>query len=427
MVSAFNTQRFCFFLGYSTGRPSILGDVKVEDFSPEAPGSFVPTIEGAEAFVPAPLPSSVQLPPPTVRLLAQAENALGRLSGIAAREFNPYLVASPLLHREAILSSRMEGTVTTPEQLVLFEAGTRPEGAAPEAVEDAQEVLNYIHAMRRGLELLEELPVCLRLIKAVHGVLLDGVRGDRERPGEFRTSQNHIRGRLSEDIADARFVPPPPREMEACLHDLEAYLNRDLAPDHDPLLVQLALTHYQFETIHPFRDGNGRVGRLLLPLLLCAHERLERPVLYLSAYFERHRDLYVDLLLAVSQAGEWIPWIDFFLRGVRESAAEAAEHATALLELRKRYSRRFQKGRSSALLIRLIDRLFQTPFITIREAATLLDVTNQAAANNIHKLEEAGILEKVSGRRRKQVFIAREIMSFMRDSPPTSRGDQASP
>lgn len=388
-----------------------------KEFTELAPGRLVPTTGGVQAFVPDPLPENLELRGATVRLLAAAENALGRLAGTTAREFNPFLVASPLLRREAILSSRIEGTITTPEQLVLLEAeGDEPRRRSrPDA--DTQEVLNYVRAMHRGVELLKSLPVSLRLIREVHGVLLTGVRGERERPGEFRQSQSWIRGTLDADISNARFIPPPPPDMRKALHDLESYLNRDQTPDRDPLLVQLALIHYQFEAIHPFRDGNGRIGRLLIPLLLVSHRRLDGPLLYLSAFFERNRDRYMDLLLRVSQLGDWVSWIDFFLRGVYESASEANEQALALLDLRQQYHRRVQKGRSSALLIRLIDELFQRPSITISQAAALLNVTGPAARNNVHRLVSEGILREVTGRKRNQVFVADEIVSFMYDAP----------
>lgn len=396
--------------------------MKSEDFQESAPGSLIPTAGGALAFAPDPLPEQLALGSATVRLLAQAENALGRLAGTTAREFNPYLVGSPMLHREAILSSRIEGTITTPEQLVLVQAESS-RGRRATADEDTYEVLNYIESMIHGIRRLEDLPVCLRLIREVHEKLLTGVRGGRERPGEFRTDQNWVRGRLDDSIHNARFVPPPVREMTEALEGFERYLNRPPSPEHDPVLIQLALIHYQFETIHPFRDGNGRVGRLLIPLLLCSYGRLDSLILYLSAFFEKNRDLYVDLLLHVNQTGEWEPWIDFFLRGVLESSEESVAQATELLALRQRYHRQFQKGRSSALLIKLIDRLFQTPSITIASAAEHLEVSNQAASNNIKKLAEAGILHETTGRRKGQVFLAAEIMNFMYDTPSESTDD----
>lgn len=367
------------------------------------------------AFVPNPLPRGITLGYETVSLLAEAERAVGRLAGTTAREFNPYLVGSPLLHREAILSSRMEGTLTTPEQLVMLEAEKRTPQESGPAEEDTQEVLNYVRAMQRGLELLEKIPVSLRLIKALHCVLLTGVRGNRQAPGEFRRSQNFIAGPRSELIEDARYVPPPVPQMKEALDRLEKYLHDESVPD--PFLVRLALVHYQFEAIHPFRDGNGRVGRLLISLMLIGQGRLNSPLFYLSGFLERHRNTYVDLLLRVSQEGDWEAWLNFLLRGVAESSKEATDQAVALLNLRQKYHRQFQEERSSARLIRLVDRLFQTPSITINEAAEVLDLSPQGAAYNIHKLEKHGILREATGKKRYQVFVADEILSFLYDTP----------
>ena len=237
--------------------------------------------------------------------------------------------------------------------------------------------------------------------------------------GEFRTAQNWI-GRSGEPIHAARFVPPPVPEMLAALDDLELALNEP-TPDL-PLLVRLALLHYQFEAIHPFRDGNGRIGRLLMALLLVSSGRLRDPLLYLSAYFERHRDAYMDLLLRVSQTGDWPAWLQFFLRGVLESAEETVEHAEGLLALRHRYHAMFQRARSSGLLQRLIDELFQAPAITIGRAAEVLGVTHAAAAYNLRKLVAAGIVSEQTGRRRDQRFVALGILAFMRDAPARPAG-----
>ena len=390
-------------------------------FSPQSPGRLVPTIQGAQAFVPDPVPRRLDLDLRTIALLAEAEHAVGRLAGTAGRLVNPYLVGSPLLHREAILSSRIEGTLTTPEQLVMLEATG---GAAEVQASDreAREVLNYVRAMQHGVRRLRELPVCLRLIREVHGVLLDGVRGEGERPGEFRTAQNWI-GRSGEPIHAARFVPPPVPEMLAALDDLEHALN-DPAPDW-PLLVRLALLHYQFEAIHPFRGGNGRIGRLLMALLLVSSGRLRDPLLYLSAYFERHRDTYMDLLLRVSQVGDWPTWLHFFLRGVLESAQETIDHAEGLLALRQRYHETFQRARSSGLLQRLVDELFRSPAITMGRTAEILGVTHAAAAYNLRKLVAAGIIVEQTGRRRGQLFVALGILAFMRDAPTRPEGRAA--
>jgi Fic family protein len=389
-------------------------------FTPGSPGHLVPTTEGALAFVPDPLPRHLDLQLATIRLLAEAENAIGRLGGTAGRLVNPYLVGSPLLHREAILSSRIEGTITTPEQLVALEAAGG-EVRAPDP--EAREVLNYIRAMEHGVRRLQDLPVCLRLLREVHEVLLTGVRGDRERPGEFRTGQNWI-GRRGDSIHEARFVPPPVPEMLAALDDFERALNE---PGELPLLVRLALLHYQFEAIHPFRDGNGRVGRLLVALLLVSSGRLREPLLYLSAHFERHRDAYMDLLLRVSQTGDWTAWLDFCLRGVLESAREAVDQAEGLVALRERYHAMFLRARSSGLLQRLVDELFRTPAMSIGRAAGVLGVTPAAAAANVQKLVAAGILVEHTGRRRDRLFVAPDILAFMRDAPPPAPRGEGTP
>jgi Fic family protein len=388
------------------------------------------TIQGALAFVPAPLPRGIPLSGPTLRLLTRAEHSLGHLNGATGKLVNPFLLGSPLLRREAILSSRIEGTITSPEELVLFEAGSPPTESRREA--DTREVANYIRAMTHGLARLQQLPVSLRLIRELHAELLRGVRGGTHMPGEFRDSQNFI-ARLGDPIEKARFVPPPVPEMKEALAALETYLHiepqsaaaegishevhRDLAP----LLVRLALIHYQFEVIHPFRDGNGRVGRLLIPLLLISHGKLRQPVLYLSAYFERNRPQYYDRLLHVSHTGQWEQWLDFFLRGIDESSRESVEQVEGLLDLRERWHSQFHSARSSALLLKLIDALFQSPSITIGRAAKLLGVTEASASYNIKKLVDGGILQERTGRKWAQIFIAMDILRFMDDSAPGNR------
>ena len=360
--------------------------------------------------MPDPLPEAIDLSAEAVALLADAEHALGRLSGTTSRLVNPYLVGQPLLRREAILSSRIEGTVTTPEQLALLEAAGDP--AVPDAriAADTREVLNYVRAMERGIELLRDLPLCLRLLRETHRVLLDGVRGGTDSPGEFRTVQNWI-GQRGRPIGDARFVPPPPADMQSALADFERWMN---APRTGlPLLVRLAMVHYQFEVIHPFRDGNGRIGRLLLPLILIASNRLSEPVLYLSDYLERRRQAYVDHLLAVSTDGAWDDWFRFFLEGIADSAARSLSHAEELLRLHADYHGRVRSARSSGLLAALIDALFRVPSITMAQTARLLEITPAAASHNVRRLVELGILSEATGRRRNQVFVAREIIGVL--------------
>lgn len=367
-------------------------------------------VEGdAVSFVPNPLPDDLPLDRHSTRLLSDAEHAIGRLAGTTARLVNPYLIGCPLLHREAILSSRIEGTITSPEQLVLLEAGAAESGDEQQR-QDTREVRNYIRAMEHGLA--SPLPLSLRLIRDLHRVLVDGVRGNRERPGEFRSVQNFI-GRPSDSIHTARYVPPPVREMHACLDDLERRLHRE--DEALPILVKGALVHYQFEAIHPFRDGNGRVGRLLIPLMLVRGERLPQPVLYLSAYLERNRERYMDLLADVSRTGAWLAWVHFFLRGVEESAVESLEQAEAILALRQRYHDAVRDARSFGHLQRLIDELFVSPSITIALAAGKLGVTPAAASGHIKKLVAAGVLREWTGRRRDQVFVAPDILAFMRN------------
>jgi Fic family protein len=356
------------------------------------------------------MPESVPLGSESVRLLSEAEYALGRLAGSAGRLINPYLIGQPLLRREAILSSRIEGTYTTPEQLVLLEAGAASPDATTRSAEDTREVLNYVRAMEEGLRLLEKLPVSLRLLKEVHRVLLAGVRVDAERPGVFRDAQNYI-GARGASIRQARFVPPPVREMHEALARWENDLHQQ--PDPLPLVVRLAVAHYQFEAIHPFRDGNGRVGRLLIPLLLCERERLPTPLLYMSAYFDQHREEYMAGLLAVSTGGAWEEWVRFFLSGVVESANESLRFTDELLALRERYHEMVRSARSSGLLAKLIDELFRVPSITIRQTEHLLSVTPASASSNLQKLAKLGIVVEVTGRTRGQMFVAHDILSFL--------------
>lgn len=394
------------------------------DFTPDSPGRLVPTLGGALAFAPDPMPADLRLGSATVRLLSEAEYALGHLTGSAGRLVNPYLIGQPLLRREAILSSRIEGTFTTPEQLVLLEAGV-PSGDDERLMADTREVLNYVRAMEHGLELLKGLPVSRRLVREIHGVLLDGVRGGQDRPGEFRKEQNYIGSRHA-PISDARFVPPPVPEMEEALDRWELDLHTESDPV--PLLARIAIAHYQFEAIHPFRDGNGRVGRLLIPLLLCERKRLSDPLLYMSAFFDRHRQEYVDLLLRVSTHGDWEAWISFFLRGVAQCARDGQTLTQGLLTLRDRYHGAIRTSRSSGLLATLVDELFRMPSTTIRQVAERLDVTDATAADLLAKLESLSIVAEATGRRRNRVFVAREIIDFMgRDLGAGPSSNEASP
>lgn len=384
-------------------------------FTATSPGQLVPTFGGVQAFVPAPLPRVLDLDLATVRLLATAERRLGALGGGTGRLVNPWLLAAPFLRQEAILSSRIEGTITTPEQLALLEVAGADAADGGERGEDTREVANFVRATEHALRELDRLPVSVRLLRDTHRILMTGVRGDRERPGELRDAQNFIGA--ESDIRRARFVPPPHTELPGLLDDFERYVN-DPEPEL-PLLVRVALAHYQFEAIHPFRDGNGRIGRLLVLLLLVRDGALPAPLLPVSTFLERHRERYMDLLLAVSVDGAWLPWIRFFLEAVAESAAHASAQVDGLFALRDRWHVWLQSTRSSALLLKLVDALSQSPALSVNQAAALLGVSYAAAGANVQKLVDGGILVEATGRRRGRVFLTPEIMRVVRGELPS--------
>ena len=380
-----------------------------EDFTADAPGRLVVAPEGHLAYVPDPLPSQFALELSTVNLLADAERALGELKGVGQRLPNPHLLINPFLRREAVLSSRIEGTTTGLQQLLLFE--TAPSDEPGDS--DVREVANYVAALELGFSLLEKLPVSLRLIREVHERLMQDVRGQEQRPGEFRHIPNLIghRGAIPDT---ARFVPPPVKEMHAALHDLERYIGE--RRDDLPFLIQLALVHYQFEVIHPFMDGNGRVGRLLIALQLRERAYLPQPLLYLSAYFEYHRDAYRDHLLAVSRSGTWTEWIDFFLQGVAEQSTDTVQRSYQLLDLLQRYQSWALSTTRSANLARLVELVLVRPVISISNVEEWLGVTQPGASRLVQQLVDRGILEEVTGRQRNRRFAALEILEIL-DAP----------
>jgi Fic family protein len=389
--------------------------MKSEAFKQGATGRLVATIDGCCAFIPDPLPPqrSLDLQPLVMRLVA-ASQALGELSGMGSTMSNPYLLVRPLLRREAVASSRIEGTVASIEQLVLFEAGVDVANEAP----DAGEVHNYVRALEHGIRRLHELPVCLRLMNELHAILLGGVRdhrGARVAPGEFRRTQNWIGARR---IQDARYVAPPPQEVMPTLDALEKYIQSEQRDF--PLLVRVALIHYQFEAIHPYPDGNGRVGRLLIPLILCERKALSQPLLYLSNYFERNRDEYIDLMLDISQVGSWERWIEFFVRGVEQECRDTIETIRSLQALRADFEQRIQRARSSVLLGKLIDLLFESPVVTVPHAARKLEISYNAAKNNLERLAQAKVVEPAS-RGSRNYWIAREILHVMAQETASER------
>jgi Fic family protein len=375
------------------------------DFTEKAPGRPIRTAQDYWAFVPQPLPPALEIDWDLANTLSEADRSLSELSGVARALPNPHLLIAPFVRREAVLSSRIEGTQAGFSDLLFFEAA--PSAKPP--IEDVKEVANYVSALEHGLARLKDLPVSLRLIREMHERLMHGVRGDSMTPGEFRRSQNWI-GPPGCTLADAAFVPPPVAEMTQALSDFEKYLHE---PPVLPPLVRLALIHYQFEAIHPFVDGNGRIGRLLITLLLCVEGLLPQPLLYLSAFFERHRQEYYRLLMAVSQSGSWTPWIAYFLRGIAEQSSDAVKRANLLLSLRQRYREKMQSARSSALLLQMVDDLFSTPALDVSSASKRLNVTPRAAQLNVDKLIKSGILKEATGRRRNRIFVAAEIIDII--------------
>lgn len=363
---------------------------------------------GYWAFVPPPLPPDLTFDAELVAAMSQADQGIGLLAGAGGWLPNPHLLIRPFLRREAVLSSRIEGTVATVTDLVLFEVSAETESRTP----DVREVANYVVALERALRPDRVLPLSKRLVRDLHRDLMTGVRGEHMTPGEFRTSQNWI-GPPNCSLDEATFVPPPVEEMRGCLDAFESYLH---ASSDLPSLVRLALIHYQFEAIHPFLDGNGRVGRLLITLLLHEWQLLPQPLLYLSAYFERRRDEYYERLLAVSMEGAWVPWIRFFLEGIAEQCTDAVQRAQRLFALRERYHRDLHATRTSALPLRLVDHLFERPATTIGQAAGVLDVTWRAASLNVDKLVDAGILREATGRERNRIFVAQEILDLLKDA-----------
>lgn len=385
--------------------------MNLDDFSASPSGSLAPTIQGAMAFVPDPLPPKLVLEP-VIATLTEAATRLGELSGVGRTLPNPYLLVRPFQRKEAVASSNIEGTVTSLSDLMLLEAGADERDRPP----DTREVQNYVHALEHAIERLAQLPVCLRLIREIHTILLTGVRthrGAEFSPGEFRADQNWIGGSLTQ-IERARFVPPPPNQVMPTLDALEKFIQSPPDPEL-PLLVRLALIHYQFETIHPFPDGNGRVGRLLIPLILCEQGGLSQPLLYMSTYFERNQDEYIDRLYEVSRSGDWLGWINFFLRGVSEQSIDTIVRARRLLDLQSAYHDRIPSNRASGNLHRLIDSVFEAPYFTIRAAGHHLNVTYAAARNNVEKLVAADILSEVQVRMRPKVFVAHEVFSIIHD------------
>ena len=385
------------------------------------------TVRGAggySAFVPAPLPPPLVWDEELVATLSDADRAVGRLAGEGRRLPNPEIFIVPFLRREAVLSSRIEGTRTTLEELLAAQAGAVV-GVAPE---DLEEVVNYVDALEYGLERLDTPPLSLRLIREMHERLMRGVRGDTATPGEFRRSQNWI-GPPGCALTEASYVPPPADALMGCLDALERFLH-----DHTlPPLVHAGLAHAQFEAIHPFLDGNGRVGRLLITLLLVEREILPSPLLHLSAYFETSREDYYAHLLAVTQEGTWEGWLRYFLRGVQVQAQDAIERMEEI-------DRLFEEWQEALLGVRTgrleeVLRLFVgSPFWTVGAVAEALGMAYTTARRAIERLESAGIVSLVGAAKRNRIYCARDMLGLLeaprvrpRNGPHSGRDQEPMP
>jgi Fic family protein len=349
-------------------------------------------------------------------LLSLADRALGRLDGSIQTLPNPDLFVFMYVRKEAVLSSQIEGTQSSLQDLLAAEAQI----LNPDAPKDVDEVVNYVTAMNHGLERLRDLPLSVRLLLEIHGRLLHGVRGARLSPGEIRRSQNWI-GPGGCTLNEATFVPPPPHEVPAALGALETFLHSDCDL---PQLIQIGLAHAQFETIHPFLDGNGRIGRLLITFLLCQREILLKPVLYLSHFFKRHRTEYYEHLQAIRDHGAWEQWLVFFLRGVASVSREATETARRILALREdhRAAVTTHLGRAAGNGHRVLEFLYQRPILTVADVQALTGTTFTAANQLVARLTQVGILQEATGYKRNRVFRYAPYIAIFGENEPDPQG-----
>jgi Fic family protein len=370
-------------------------------------GIYVKQPTGYKAFIPSALPPSppIKLAGNLQNLLSRADMSLARLDGMGYILPNVDLFIAMYVRKEALLSSQIEGTQASLEDLFGFESGERPEN-----INDVEEVVNYVKALNYGMERLERLPMSLRLIKEIHGVLMHGVRGGKKMPGEFRKSQNWI-GPASCTLQDATFVPPPPNEADKAMGELEKYMHTKSGL---PVLIDCALIHYQFETMHPFLDGNGRLGRLLITFHLYWKGVLHRPLLYLSFFFKKYRQEYYDRLGMVREKGDYEQWLTFFLRGVTETANSAIETSKNILELQTSHRQLlWHKKISSPLAVGILEKLYYKPYVSVNDVARDFDISFQAASNLVSQLEGIGILKEITGRKRDRRFIYAEYINIL--------------
>lgn len=377
-------------------------------------GRYVNQPTGYRAFIPEPLPPNppVQIDGELQVLLSQADRALGRLDGSIQTLPHPDLFVYMYVRKEAVLSSQIEGTQSSLQDVLAAEAKI----LSPDRPQDVDEVVNYVRAMKHGLNRLDELPVSARLIREIHAELLRGVRGSHLTPGELRTSQNWI-GPAGCTLNEATFVPPPPHEVAQHLAELEKFLH---SKTQLPLLIKIGLAHVQFETIQPFLDGNGRVGRLLITFLLCEQQVLLKPVLYLSYFFKQHRQAYYDHLQSVRDAGTWEDWLAFFLRGVVEVSGQATETARQILDLREQHRHAITEnlGRAAGNGYRVLEHLYEHPIVSVNEVQKLIGTTYPAANDLVSKFVDSGILHEITGQTRNRKFMYQSYIRLFHNAEP---------
>ena len=376
----------------------------------ERAGHFRRQLTGYEAFVPKPLPPDPPLrwEARLLRMLSEATTALGRLDGLAGSLPNPELFVASYVRREAVLSSQIEGTQSSLDDVLAHEVEARTH----ELPADVAETVNYVRAMRIGLSLLDELPLSGRLIRRVHEELMAGVRGQERSPGEFRKTQNWI-GPAGCTLETAAFVPPAPDDLPAAVRDFEVFLNGS----DDPPLVLAGLAHAQFETIHPFLDGNGRVGRLLITLLLVQRRLLARPLLYLSLFLKQNRSEYYDRLDAIRTHGDWEGWLRFFLAGVAITADDAARVAGELVALTEEHRRVAIDQNLGKYGRPLLDLLAEQPIVTIKYASARLGSTPTTVGRLLDRMTSLGMIVELTGRQRYRVYRYTPFLDVLSDDP----------
>ena len=369
-------------------------------------GSLVRQPENYDAFVPKPLPPDppLKLDEETNLLLSEASLSLGKLTGLTSIVSEPDLFIYIFVRKEALLSSQIEGTQCSLEDIL------SPELDSPERKDDIEEVANYVQAMNKGLAGLKDLPVCTRLIKQIHSFLMEGVRGQNKTPGEFRKSQNWI-GPLGSNLTNATFVPPPPHLVEECIGKLENYIHEE---DNTPPLIKAALIHAQFETIHPFLDGNGRLGRLLITFLLCYWKVLEQPLLYISYYFKAYKSEYYAKLMDTRIKGDWESWVKFFLRAVKESSDISNSTALSIFKLHQVDKEKVLSNKPTSFTIEVFNEFCKNPIHTPSYLLKNLSTsTKPKIQRSLNYLEELKIVKEVTGKQRNKKYVYDSYLNLL--------------